>query len=211
MTTLTRELLQEAFDDLGRRARAEGHTIDLAVYGGSALILASNFRAATADVDAVAQLDQDVVDRLTADIARDRQWAADWLNDGVRTFLSPNVDGIEQHHSLFRAYPDDDDPGLRVFVPSAEYMLALKLAALRVDPKRGAKDRDDIKNLLAIVGIATAEEAVAFTAAFFPEYEPTSRLYPRFLAQFKDFFAEGVVPEGTPRYDINAPPEPKSA
>ena len=200
MTVLTRELLEDAFVDLGRRAKAEGKTIDLAVYGGSALILASNFRAATADVDAVAQLDQATVDRLAKEIARDRQWADDWLNDGVRTFLSPSVDGIAQHHGLFRAYPNDDDPGLRVFVPSAEYMLALKLAALRVDPARGAKDRDDIKNLLKIVGISTAEEAAAFTAAFFPEYATSSRLYPRFLAQFLDFFADGIEPTGSPHY-----------
>ena len=96
-----------------------------------------------------------------------------------------------------------------MFVPSAEYMLALKLAALRVDPKRGAKDRDDIKNLLAIVDIRTPEAAADFTAAFLPEYERTSPLYPRFLAQFTDFFDEGIAPSGTPRYEPAAAHDPK--
>ena len=201
MTTLTRDLLEDAFTELGRRALGEGKTIDLAVYGGSALILATNFRAATADVDAVAQLDQATVDRLAGDIARERNWSADWLNDGVRTFLSPNVASVEAHHHLFRAYPDEANQGLRVFVPSVEYMTALKLAALRKDPVRGEKDRDDIKNLLAICNITTADAAMDFVAKFFPEYERTSRLYPRFHAQFTSFFQQGIEPPIQPIYN----------
>lgn len=42
---LTAQDLHEAFMELGAQARHEGKVIDLAIYGGSALMLASNFRS----------------------------------------------------------------------------------------------------------------------------------------------------------------------
>jgi hypothetical protein len=61
---LTAQDLHDAFMDLGIRARREGKVIDLAIYGGSALMLASNFRIATQDVDAVVAGDQSTVTPL---------------------------------------------------------------------------------------------------------------------------------------------------
>jgi len=55
--TLDREKLLGAFDEIGRAAVAAGTQLQIAVYGGSALMLASNFRFATEDVD-VSQLQQ---------------------------------------------------------------------------------------------------------------------------------------------------------
>jgi hypothetical protein len=40
---LTTQDLHDAFTELGAQARREGKVIDLAIYGGSALTLASNF------------------------------------------------------------------------------------------------------------------------------------------------------------------------
>ena len=54
----TRERTVAALRELGARAWSRGLTIDLAVYGGSCLALASNFRASTRDVDAVALCNQ---------------------------------------------------------------------------------------------------------------------------------------------------------
>ncbi len=50
--------LADALDELGQIAHEAGRVIDAAVYGGSCLMLVSNFRIATADVDAVAATDQ---------------------------------------------------------------------------------------------------------------------------------------------------------
>jgi hypothetical protein len=100
---LTAQDLHNAFMEFGAQARREGKVIDLAIYGGSALMLASNFRIATQDVDAVVEGDQGTLDRLADAIARTRNWPRDWLNDGVRTYLSPNVNGLQEHHALFRA------------------------------------------------------------------------------------------------------------
>src|SRR5229473_1107211 len=46
-----RDALLDAFDQIGRAAVLAGTKLQIAVYGGSALMLASNFRFATEDVD----------------------------------------------------------------------------------------------------------------------------------------------------------------
>ena len=51
------ERLGDALNELGQIACEAGRVIDIALYGGSCLMLASNFRIATADVDAVAAED----------------------------------------------------------------------------------------------------------------------------------------------------------
>ena len=52
-----RDALLDAFDQIGRAAVEAGTKLQIAVYGGSALMLASNFRFATEDVD-VSELDR---------------------------------------------------------------------------------------------------------------------------------------------------------
>jgi hypothetical protein len=48
-------------------------------------------------------------------------------------------------------------------------LLALKLKALRVlDPVRGETERLDILNLMKVVGISTAEQAIALLGLYFP-------------------------------------------
>ena len=83
-----RAALLRAFHDLGCAAWAEGTTIEIAVYGGSALMLAFDWRVATKDVDGVFEADRDTVRRPAARIAENDGWPADWLNDGVKGFLS---------------------------------------------------------------------------------------------------------------------------
>ena len=173
---LTAQDLHDAFMELGTRARREDKVIDLAIYDGSALMLASNFRVATQDVDAVADDDQGTVTRLAEEVARARNWPRDWLNDGVRTYLSPQVDGLREHHALFRTYPSEQAPGLRVFVPTPEYMLAMKLLAMRLDPTGDKSDLADILNLLDVVGLHTPADVIDFAASFYPEARLSGRL-----------------------------------
>jgi hypothetical protein len=173
---LSVQQLEEALTELGRCALAQGKVVEIAIYGGSALMLASNFRLATQDVDAVADTDQDLVNRLAAEMATERGWPQNWLNDGVRTYLSPNVDGLAQHHELFRTYPEESSPGLRVFVPMPEYLLAMKLMAMRIDPAAGKTDLDDILNLIDVIGISEKAQLTEFAAAFYPEARISGRL-----------------------------------
>src|SRR5665213_524470 len=158
-----REALLDAFDRIGRAAVQAGKKLQIAVDGGSALTLASNFRLATEDVD-VSELERPLPNWLAAvviEIAHENQWAEDWFNDGIAFHLSALADGAADHLE-FGTFPGGAEPaGLAVSVPSAEYLLALKLKAFRImDPLRGETERLD--------GISTAEDAIALLGRYFP-------------------------------------------
>jgi hypothetical protein len=169
--TFGREALLDAFDRIGSAAVEAGKKLRIAAYGGSALMLASNFRFATEDVD-VSELERPLPDWLAAvvrKIARQNHWAEDWFNDGVAFHLSTLADGAADHLE-FGTFPRNaSQVGLVVSVPSAEYLLALKLKAFRItEPLRGETERLDILNLMQVAGITTAEDAIALLGRYFP-------------------------------------------
>src|ERR1700761_7967227 len=164
-----REALLDAFDRIGRAAVAAGTKLQVAVYEGSAL-MASNFRFATEDVD-VSELPRPLPNWLAGavqDIARERGWQDDWFNDAVMFHLSALADHAADHRE-FGTFPRASTaPGLVVSVPTAEYLLALKLKAFRImDPLRGENERLDILNM-QVVGISSTDEAVALLGKYFP-------------------------------------------
>lgn len=170
-TAFGRDALLDAFDKIGRAAAQAGTKLQIAVYEGSALMLASNFRFATEDAD-VSELERPLPDWLAAvvhEIAGENHWQEDWFNDGVAFYLSSLADRAADHLE-FGTFPRDGTPaGLVVLVPSAEYLLALKLKAFRImDPLRGEAERLDILNLMRVVGISSIEDAVTLRGRYFP-------------------------------------------
>jgi hypothetical protein len=166
-----RDALLDAFDRIGRAAVKAETKLQIAVYGGSALMLASNFRFATEDVD-VSELERPLPDWLATvvhEIAEENRWREDWFNDGVAFHLSSIADRAGDHLE-FGTFPrDGTQAGLAVSVPSAEYMLALKLKAFRImDPLRGEAERLDILNLMRVVGISTIDDAITLLGRYFP-------------------------------------------
>jgi hypothetical protein len=190
---LDRDKLLAAFDEIGRAAAAVGEQLHIAVYGGSALMLASNFRFSTEDVD-VSKLEQpwpEWLRRVVEKLAAENGWQPDWFNDGVASHLSALADRAGDHLE-FGTFPRDlDTPGLIVYVPSASYLLALKLKAIRVnDPVRGEQERLDILNLMRVAGIRSTEEAIALLARFFPNSGASAEKQ-RFLLTHMKF--EGAI------------------
>ncbi len=193
-----RDALLDAFDQIGRAAVLAGTKLQIAVYGGSALMLASNFRFATEDVD-VSELERPLpgwLAEVVHEIAKKNLWQDDWFNDAVAFHLSSLADSAADHLE-FGTFPrDGTSPGLVVSVPSAEYLLALKLKAVRVlDPVRGEMERLDILNLMQVVGISTAEEAIALLGRYFPVSAASSEKQ-RFL--LKNMSREGGI--DAPKY-----------
>jgi hypothetical protein len=193
-----RDALLDAFDRIGRAAVQAGTKLQIAVYGGSSLMLASNFRFATQDVD-VSELERPLPDWLAAvvhEIAGENRWPEDWLNDGVAFHLSSLADQAADHLE-FGTFPRDGTPaGLAVSVPSAEYLLALKLKAFRImDPLRGETERLDILNLMRVVGISTVEDAITLLGRYFPISAASSEKQ-RFL--LKNMNSEGA--NNAPKY-----------
>jgi hypothetical protein len=167
-----REALLDAFDEIGRAAVEAGTKLQIAVYGGSALMLASNFRFATEDVD-IADIGQKWPDWLSSAVERistKNGWSATWLNDAVTFHLSPLAQA-DRDLMLFGNFPRRaQQTGLVVFVPTARYMLALKLKALRVsDFEKGQQDMADVAHLLKALNLTDIEQAIEVLAEFFPK------------------------------------------
>lgn len=169
--TFDRASLIAALERIGREAVAHGTRLEMLIYGGSALMLASNFRFATEDVH-VAELPKpwpSWLSQVVAGIAEENGWSPDWLNEAVQVHLSSEASRSADHFE-FRLFPADaEDAGLSVYVPSAEYMLALKLKAMRItDPVKGPQEGDDILHLMRVLGLSTADEALGLLARYFP-------------------------------------------
>jgi hypothetical protein len=169
--------LDKALTELGRRAYAADRTVEIAVYGGSALLLTLNRKINTSDVDAVFEKDKTFIKRLAAEMAEDLGWDEDWLNDGVKGWLSAR-DSDPGVKSLFKTYPSVDQPGLRVFVAKPEYIFAMKCRAMRVGGVDSSSDIDDIKLLARAIGIKSSDDALALVEKFYPQnmLEPKTRL-----------------------------------
>lgn len=145
---LGRDQIVALLTDLGHELTGQGLRGDLFVVGGAAMALAFNTRRATRDVDAVFEPKVEVY-RAARRVAARHELPDDWLNDAVKGLL-PGPDP--------QSRPVLDVPGLRVSVPSARYLLALKVAAARVD-----RDTDDIRFLAEACGLRTAEEIILLT------------------------------------------------
>ncbi len=171
---MTRDELLEALNAPGRFVAEQNRVIDLAIYGGWNLMLVSNFRLSSGDVDAVAQTDQAYVDAAARRVATALQLPDDWPNDGVRTYLSP-CGGQSEHHVFFRSFPDEKQPGIRIYVPTGEYMLAMKLMSLRIG-RDDSKDLDNIVNLCHVTRVYTEAAMIELSAMFFPEARVSGKL-----------------------------------
>jgi hypothetical protein len=170
-TGFDRDQLLAAFDEIGEAAVSAHTRLDIAVFGGSALMLASNFRFSTEDVD-IAEIGQpwpDWLSGVVARIAARNGWVEHWLNDAVNSFLSPLAQPAKDL-IIWGTFPRAaDKTGLTVFVPTARYLLALKLKALRVAKfDKGTKDLADVAGLLQVLDVKTVDAAIAVLTEFFP-------------------------------------------
>lgn len=163
---LTRDDIFSGLKRIGELAREEGMTVDIAVFGGSAIAMTWQFRVATRDVDAVVikAKDKAFLNRAGKLIAEEKGWETDWLNDGVKGFI-----GEVQDFNEYPLAPNDDNPGIRVYTPTPEYMLALKCMAMRIDDPDGASDIEDIKHLLEILDVNGTDEVMDIVEHYFPK------------------------------------------
>lgn len=148
-------LLSELGEDLDQR----GLRADLFVAGGAAMALAFNTRRATRDVDGVFEPKSEVYEAARR-VARRHGLDDDWLNDAVKGLLPGNDPNARAVLSK---------PGIRVSVPSPQYLLALKVSAARVD-----RDADDIRYLAEVCGARNAGEVLDITERVMRGRQPAS-------------------------------------
>ncbi len=173
MTRLTSKDIEAGLRYIGRKARANGEIIELAIYGGSAVVLAFRFRRATEDVDVVVSGSPKSLRRYAREVAAERGWDETWMNDAVKGFVSAHAAGGLRP---FRSYPDEAEPGLRVMVPTAEYLLAMKCMAMRIDAADRTHDLEDIQRLMAETGRYDAASVLQIVERFYPASLITPRI-----------------------------------
>lgn len=160
---LDKSAIARGLRQIDRRARAAGVIVDLSVYGGAALALAFNLRESTRDVDAVVRGAPDFLRAAVAEIAKEEGWPPDWLNDGVKGFLS-----AREKMELMADFRGDATGGLRLYTPAPEYLFAMKCMAMRAADFEGGHDFADIDALSDLAGIRDVEAALSLVEAFYP-------------------------------------------
>jgi hypothetical protein len=161
-----RATIEKAFERLGAMAVGAGKIVEISIYGGSALLLTLNQRPATKDVDAVFDKDRAFVRKAAALIADEFGWPQDWINDGVKGYLS-RADTDAGAKNLFRSYPTGGPEGLRVLVASLPYLFAMKCLAMRAGMyERG--NIEDIRELGKALSIGSSEQVLAVVARYYP-------------------------------------------
>jgi hypothetical protein len=155
MAALTDRDIRRLFGLLNEELRRTDTEGELFLVGGAVMCLAYAARPSTQDVDAVFRPARQVRE-AAARVAMQTGTPPDWLNDGVKGFLS--------EHGEFSPFLDLDH--LRVMVAQPQYLLAMKCLALRI----GAEfhDEDDIRYLLRHLDIGSYEQAVAVITRFYP-------------------------------------------
>ena len=86
-STLTREQVLAALGALSEELGRRGVTGEICRFGGSAMVIAFRARISTKDVDALFQ-PATIIRDIARGISAEQHLPPDWLNDGVKGFLS---------------------------------------------------------------------------------------------------------------------------
>jgi hypothetical protein len=146
MTAFDAAAIQSLLGALDEQLAARGTTADIYLVGGAAIALSFDAARTTRDLDAVFAPTSEV--RAAArNVADQFGLAEDWLNDAVKGFVPPGADAGQR--VVF------ESAHLRVCVAGAEHLLAMKVAAARVE-----QDRGDLAHLVEALGLRSADQAL---------------------------------------------------
>lgn len=189
---LENEHISQAFSLLSEKLRDKGISMEICIYGGSALVFGYRMRMATHDIDfRIVRMEtmakntggkqEDLMSTIRRSIrAVGLELGGDegWMNDGVKGFVSA-LESLPQeadkHKKVVAEYPEGNFPSLRVCVPSLEYLLAMKSMAMRGAEE--GQDRRDIKNILEELGIRDYNKAIDIVERFYPGMLPPKAFF----------------------------------
>ena len=159
-STLTREAILCALRKLSDELGKQGVTGEVCIFGGTVMVLAFTARLTTKDVDALFQPTQ-TIRELARRIADELHLPANWLNDGVKGFLSA------RHQTTAGNLPQF--PHLRLTMPVPEYLLAMKCMAARIaGTSTEPSDVADIVFLIRHLRLRTAKDVLDLVGQYYP-------------------------------------------
>jgi hypothetical protein len=151
---LTTEKIQQLLRELNAELAKKGVTGEVGICGGAVMCLVFRTRCATKDVDGIFAPAAEMREAI-ASVARTLDVPEDWLNDAAKGFFPgdpPKVDVVSY-------------PNLRVWAPTAEYMLAMKCISARYD----SYDKDDLVYLIQHLKLKVPTEVFDIVMKFYPE------------------------------------------
>jgi hypothetical protein len=134
-------------------------TGEICLFGGTVMVLVFNARISTRDVDAIFQ-PASLIREFAVMIAEERGLPVSWLNDGVKGFQSAAAETTTAGLPQFAH--------LRIYRPTAEYLLAMKCMASRPGEGALSVDRGDIETLVQHLKLLTVDEVLNVVEKFYP-------------------------------------------
>src|SRR5438132_190890 len=157
---LTREQILSALHALSDELGKQDITGEVCLFGGTVMFLAFRARLSTKDVDAVFQ-PATIIRELARRIADEQHLSDNWLNDGVKGFVSA------RHETTTGNLPQFSF--LRLTMPVPEYLLAMKCMASRLGGT--ADEPTDVSDIIFLVrhlNLKSAKEVLDLVAQYYP-------------------------------------------
>lgn len=178
---LTRDLILAALRALSDELGKHEVTGEICLFGGAVMVLAFAARLSTKDVDALFRPSR-TIRELAQRIAAEYCLPEDWLNDGVKGYVS------ERHETTTGNLPQF--PYLRLIMPVPEYLLAMKCMAARIGgTSEEPSDVADITFLIRHLKLKSPEEVLDVVG----QYYAPSRFPVRAQFLVEGLFEEGIV------------------
>jgi hypothetical protein len=156
---LSRETIVTALARLNDELKRRDVLGELCLFGGAVMVLTFQTRPTTKDVDAIFQPTEDFR-RAAATVGDEFGLSADWLNDGVKGWISACGETTEAGLPQFSH--------VHITRPTAAYLLAMKALASRAAGPEGKGDRDDIAMLIGHLELPNPPAVFALIERFYP-------------------------------------------
>ncbi|MBI4054814.1 MAG: hypothetical protein HY402_01625 [Elusimicrobia bacterium] len=150
---LEKALIKKLFKALNIELKRKGVVGEVGICGGAVMCLVFDARQATKDVDAIFYPTREIR-QAAKKVAERFGLSKDWLNDAVKEYFysePPRQEVLSFSH-------------LRVWAPSADYMLAMKCVAARFD----SQDRDDVLFLIHHLKLRSPEAVFSLIERYYP-------------------------------------------
>lgn len=180
-SSLTQEQIVNSLGALSEELGKRGLTGELCIFGGTVMVLSFAARISTKDVDALFKPTQ-AVREAAAQIAVEQSLPRDWLNDGVKGFVSSRHDVTTGNLPQF--------PHLRLTMPVPEYLLAMKCMAARLG--MGGDEPSDVSDILFLIRhlkLRSAQSVLDIVA----QYYPANRIPIKTQYLVEGLFSEGKI------------------
>jgi len=165
MSHLTSKDILDLFDALNEKLNKLSIKGELQLVGGAVMCLVYEARPSTMDVDGLFKPSKELR-ILAAEVGIETGVGENWLNDGVKGFLS--------YQSTFNLFLDLSN--LKIFCATAEYLLSMKCLAMRIGEE--FHDLEDIRYLIRYLNLDSYQGVCDVIAQYYPiERFPQKTLY----------------------------------